>query len=114
MPAVTIYHNPRCSKSRQTLALLKEKDFQPQVIEYLDSPPDADTLRLLVKQLGCDPEDLVRPKEFQELGVPKPADESGWIELMIKHPRIMQRPIVVSGAKAALGRPPENVLAILD
>jgi len=113
MPRATIYHNPRCTKSRQTLALLKEQGVEPQVVEYLNEPPDAKTLQNLVKKLGVKPRDIVRRKEFKELGVDEPADDAGWIELMAAHPKIIERPIVVAGSRAALGRPPENVLEIL-
>lgn len=112
MSQVTIYHNPRCTKSRQTLALLKEQGVEPQVVEYLSDPPSAKTLKSLVKKLGIDAKDLVRRKEFKELGVAEPSTAGKWIELMAANPRIIQRPIVVSGDKAALGRPPENVLQI--
>ncbi|MCA9269276.1 MAG: arsenate reductase (glutaredoxin) [Planctomycetales bacterium] len=113
MPKVTIYHNPRCTKSRQTLALLTERGIEPQVVEYLVDPPDAKALAGLVKKLGLQPAQLVRRKEFNELGLPATDDPQTLIELMAKHPQIIERPIVVCGAKAALGRPPENVLAIL-
>ena len=113
MAKVTIYHNPRCTKSRQTLALLNDRDVQPQVIEYLDHPPDAAQLKSIVKKLGIAPRELVRRKEFKELGVDEPATDADWLALMADNPRIIERPIVVAGAKAALGRPPENVLEIL-
>lgn len=110
---VTIYHNPRCTKSRQTLALLKERGVEPEIIEYLSDPPDVQTLRDLVAKLGIAAKDLARRKEFNELGVAAPAGDDGWLQLMAEHPRIIERPIVVAGRKAALGRPPENVLAIV-
>ena len=113
MPDVTIYHNPRCSKSRQTLALLEECGVQPNVIEYLKDPPDAQVLESLVKKLSVDAKDLVRQKEFKELGVAEPTSDESWIELMVLHPKVIQRPIVVAGSKAAIGRPPESVLSIL-
>ena len=113
MSNVTIYHNPRCTKSRQTLALLKEQGVEPDVIEYLDHPPDVKQLTAIVKKLGIAPRDLVRRKEFRELGVDEPPADKDWLQLMADNPRIIERPIVVSGNRAALGRPPENVLEIL-
>lgn len=113
MPKVTIYHNPRCMKSRQTLALLEEQGVQPKVIEYLVDPPDEKTLAGIVKMLGIEAKDLVRRKEFKELGLPETDDPKQLIKLMVEHPQIIERPIVVSGKRAALGRPPEKVLEIL-
>ena len=114
MTDVTIYHNPRCTKSRQTLALLNEQSFEPTVVEYLNDPPNAKTLKSVIGKLGIEPRELVRAKEFKELGVEEPSSADGWIQLMAQHPRIIQRPIVVAGDRAALGRPPENVLSILE
>lgn len=114
--AVTIYHNPRCSKSRQTLALLQEQGVEPKVIEYLSDTPDAKTLDTLLKKLKLEPRDLMRRKEapYQELGLDEPAlSRQALIAAMVEHPILIERPIVVNGAKAALGRPPEKVLEIL-
>ena len=114
--SVTIYHNPRCSKSRQTLALLRDKGEDPEIIEYLASPPDAATLREILSRLGLSPRDLLRKKEapYKELDL---ADESlgdeALIAAMVAHPILIERPIVLAGAKAAIGRPPETVLSIL-
>ncbi len=114
--AVTIYHNPRCSKSRQTLALLRERGIEPEVVEYLKSPPSPDELDSLLVKLGMEPRDLMRRKEaaYREAGM---ADEtlarSALLRLMVANPIVIERPIVVSGGRAALGRPPENVLSIL-
>ena len=113
MSDVTIYHNPRCSKSRQTLALLNEKGVDPKVVEYLNDPPDSNTLKSLVIKLGLAASDLVRQKEFRELDVLEPTSEEGWIQLMADNPRIIERPIVVADGKAVLGRPPQRVLEIL-
>jgi arsenate reductase len=113
---VTIYHNPRCSKSRQTLALLEEQGIKPKVIEYLVTPPSEAELERLLKLLGMAPRDLLRSKEeeFEKAGLDRPdATDSEIIRAMVKYPRLIERPIVVSGNKAALGRPPENVLKIL-
>ncbi len=110
--AVTIYHNPRCSKSRQTLALLEEQGLRPSVIEYLKTPPDAATLRALLKKLGLGPRDILRQKEAREAGIAD-LDGDALIEALAAHPIAIERPIVVKGAKARLGRPPEQVLEIL-
>jgi arsenate reductase len=113
MSKVTIYHNPRCTKSRQTLALLKERGLAPRVIEYLESPPDEKALARLIKQLGIEPRELIRKKEYRELGLPETDDPQQLIARMAAHPQIIERPIVVSGGQARLGRPPEKVLEIL-
>jgi len=113
---VTIYHNPRCSKSRQTLALLEEKGIDADVVLYLESPPDRTTLASLLKKLGKTPRELLRKGE-DEYKANNLADASlsddALIDAMVKHPRLIERPIVVNGDKAALGRPPESVLDIL-
>jgi len=114
--AVTIYHNPRCSKSRQTLALLQEKGIEPTVIEYLNDTPDAATLEALLKKLDLHPRDFIRRKEatYKDLGLDDPGlSREALIAAMVEHPILIERPIVVKGAKAALGRPPEAVLEIL-
>ncbi|MBE9608374.1 arsenate reductase (glutaredoxin) [Chitinilyticum piscinae] len=115
--SVTIYHNPRCSKSRETLALLEQRGITPQVIEYLKTPPDTRQLAELVTLLGLTPRELLRTKEaeYSELKLANPAlDDAAILAAMHTHPRLIERPIVVvDGQKAALGRPPEAVLAIL-
>lgn len=113
---VTIYHNPRCSKSRQTLALLRERGVEPEIVEYLKTPPDAATLRDLLAKLGLAPRALLRRREAayrdNNLGDPALGDDA-LIAAMAAHPILIERPIVVAGERAALGRPPENALAIL-
>ena len=111
---VTIYHNPRCGKSRQTLALIEQRGIQPRIVEYLKTPPDAATLKRLLKQLGVKPAQLLRKKEAAEAKIEaaKLGDDA-LIAAMVKHPIVIERPIVVNGDKAALGRPPEAVLKIL-
>lgn len=113
---VTIYHNPRCSKSRATLALLEERQLQPRVIRYLDDPPSADTLRDILRRLNLRPRDLLRQSEaeYRELGLAdgRQSDDE-LIDIIIQHPKLMQRPIVVTDRHAAIGRPPEQVLEIL-
>lgn len=114
--SVTIYHNPRCSKSRQTLQLLRDHDLEPEVVDYLKTPPDAATLERLLGLLGLEPRELMRRKEaeYKELGLDDPAlSREQLIAAMVEHPRLIERPIVVGGGKAALGRPPEKVLEIL-
>lgn len=114
--SVTIYHNPRCSKSRQTLQLLKDNGVEPQIVEYLAAPPDADRLDELLTGLGLEPRALMRRKEapYKDLNL---ADESlsrdALIRAMVENPILIERPIVVNGGKVALGRPPESVLDIL-
>ena len=116
MSEVTLYHNPRCSKSRQTLALLEERGIEPDVIEYLKTPPDAATITGLLDKLGIRAIELIRRGEapFTELALAgKEADKAALIEAMASHPILIERPIVVSGNQARIGRPPESVLDIL-
>ena len=112
----TLYHNPRCSKSRATLELLKSKGVEPQIVEYLKSPPDAATLKKILSLLGMSPRELMRQNEtvYKEAGL----DNSGLsdddlINAMIEHPILIERPIFLANGKATIGRPPENVLTIL-
>ena len=112
----TIYHNPRCSKSRQTLALLEERGISPRVVDYLKTPPSAAELKAILKKLGLRPRDLMRKGEplYAELGLKdRDLDDDALIALMVANPILIERPIVVSGGKAALGRPPASVLKIL-
>ena len=113
---VTIYHNPRCSKSRQTLALLEARGITPKVVEYLKHPPSAAELKSILKKLGIEPRELMRRSEqlYVELGLQDRAlSDDDLIGLMVANPILIERPIVVSGAKAAIGRPPEQVLEII-
>lgn len=115
--SITIYHNPRCSKSRQTLSLLEDQGVDIEVIEYLQTPPDAATLEALIKKLGIAAKDLLRKgeEEFKLAGLDKEnVTDEEIIQAMLKYPKLIERPIVVHKDKAALGRPPENVLAILE
>jgi arsenate reductase (glutaredoxin) len=112
--AVTMYHNPRCNTSRKTLALLREKGVEPVIIEYLKTPPSATELKKILGQLKMPAAKLVRKKEAAAAGIdPKALSEDALVAAMIKNPIIIERPIVISGAKAALGRPPEAVLSVL-
>jgi len=112
-----IFHNPRCTKSRQTLQLLRDQGVEPRIVEYLNEPPSAAKLDAILKMLGKEPLELIRTKEarFKELGLStrdeRPRRE--WIRLMVENPVLIERPVVVRGAKAAVGRPPEDVLKIL-
>ena len=114
--AVTIYHNPRCSKSRQTLELLNDAGSETEVIEYLKNPPTHEELRTILQMLGLRPRDLMRTKEAEykenHLDNPDLSDDE-LIEAMVRIPKLIERPIVISNGKAAIGRPPENVKAIL-
>ena len=116
MPKISIYHNPRCSKSRQTLALLEENGIVPEVILYLDNPPSEKTISELLKSLKLTPRELMRTKEAeykeQNLGDEILSDKA-LIKAMRNTPKLIERPIVVNGKKAAIGRPPENVLEII-
>ena len=114
--SLTIYHNPRCSKSRQTLALLQGIGLEPEIILYLDTPPDVRQITQLLTQLQMDARALIRKyeDEYRSLALDNMAlSENALIEALSLHPRLMERPIVVNGDQAALGRPPENVLPIL-
>ncbi len=117
MSALKIYHNPRCSKSRATLQLLRDRDLDPQVIEYLQTPPSAEDLGNILSMLGLEPRELVRVKEgaYAETGIGDPTlGREEVIAKMVANPSVIERPIVVCGDRAAIGRPPENVLQILD
>lgn len=112
---ITIWHNPRCSKSRQTLALLEERGLDVTVRKYLEDVPSASELREAQEMLGVDVVAMMRVKEkaFKELGLNKDDAEEALIAAMAAHPVLIERPVVFANGKAALGRPPENVLAIL-
>ncbi|XKH01196.1 arsenate reductase (glutaredoxin) [Marinobacter nauticus] len=111
-----IYHNPRCSKSRQTLALLNERGIEPEIIRYLETPPTAQELKDILNKLGCEPREVMRTKDsdYKELGLDNPdLTHDQLIEAMVQTPKLIERPIVINKDKAALGRPPEAVLDIL-
>jgi arsenate reductase len=117
MSNVVIYHNPRCSKSRQTLALLQERGIEPEQVLYLETPPAPAELRRLLKHLNLPARALLRKgeAEFRELNLADNAlSENQLIEAMSEHPRLIERPIVVRGDRAVLGRPPENVLELIS
>lgn len=113
----TIYHNPRCSKSRQTLTLLQERGVEPTVVEYLKTPPSPEELDRLLNLLGMEPRELMRRKEteYRDLNLDDDSlTREQLLRAMHEHPRLIERPIVVHGERAALGRPPEQVLSILE
>ncbi|MDH3589908.1 MAG: arsenate reductase (glutaredoxin) [Gammaproteobacteria bacterium] len=113
---VTLYHNPRCSKSRATLGMLRDRGLEPDIILYLETPPDQAALRNIIEMLGISPRQLLRTseKEYGELGLADPAlSDDRLIEAICSHPRLMQRPIVLNAGKARIGRPPESVIDIL-
>ena len=117
MSELTIYHNPRCSKSRQTLQLLEQHNKKPSIVEYLKTPPSINELQNIIQMLGFDSarqlmrkgEDVYKTEQLNSLSL----SEQQLLETMVKHPNLIERPIVVYQGKAVLGRPPENVLALL-
>ena len=111
-----IYHNPRCLKSRQTLQLLQDNNVDAEIIEYLQTPPDATTLDNILTQLDIEPRQLMRTKEpeYKELGLDNPdLDRDSLINAMVKTPKLIERPIVITDKGIAIGRPPENILKVL-
>ena len=116
MSELIIYHNPRCSKSRQTLAILNDEGITPTIVEYLNTPPDAETLQSILNMLQRSPRELMRTKEdvYTENNLADPAlSEADLIQAMIDHPILIERPIVVRDGRAIIGRPPENVRALI-
>lgn len=116
MSETAIYHNPRCSKSRQTLELLQQRGIAPTVVEYLKTPPTKAQLQSILQKLGIKAQQIIRTgeAEYAELGFANAShSEEELIALLVAHPKLIERPIVVHGDKAAIGRPPENVLSIL-
>ena len=110
---VTMFHNPRCSKSRQTLELIQSKGVEPRVVEYLKTPPSAAELKDILAKLGKKPAEILRGKEAAEAGIAKDLPDDQLIAAMVANPSAIERPIVVKGTEARLGRPPEQVLEIL-
>jgi len=111
----TIYHNPRCGKSRDTLAILEAKKAAPEIVEYLKTPPTKEQLRGILKKLAMKPEQIVRKGEdvYKQKFAGKSLTDEQWIDALAKNPILIERPIVVKGDRAVIGRPPENVLALL-
>jgi arsenate reductase len=113
---ITLYHNPRCSKSREALNLLREQGLEPEVILYLETPPTAKALKRLLAQLGITARDLLRKGEdaYKDLGLADTKlSETALIKAMVENPKLIERPIAVKEDKAVIGRPPENVLALI-
>ncbi|MCB2264189.1 MAG: arsenate reductase (glutaredoxin) [Candidatus Thiosymbion ectosymbiont of Robbea hypermnestra] len=113
---ITLYHNPRCSKSRRTLELLRDRGIEPRILKYLETPPDPATLERLLEQLGLEPRELMRKqeKEYKENELANPAlTREELIAAMVAHPKLIERPILVKDDRAVLGRPPEAVLELL-
>ena len=110
-----IYHNPRCRKSRETLQLIQESGKEPEIIEYLKTPPSETELKTLISLLGKKPEEIIRKGEaiFKENYKGKNYSDKEWIKILVQNPKLIERPIVVEGKKAVLGRPPENVKTLL-
>jgi arsenate reductase len=110
-----IYHNPRCAKSRESLALLKEHDIDPEIVLYLENPPSKSELIGLLRKLNIPAEKLIRKGEkiFKEHFKGKALSEEEWIEAMLEHPKLIERPIIVKGENAVIGRPPSTLLSLL-
>ncbi|MDI9777402.1 arsenate reductase (glutaredoxin) [Pseudomonas sp.] len=116
MTDLTLYHNPRCSKSRGALELLEQRGLAPTIVRYLETPPDAATLKALLGKLGIAPRQLLRSgeDEYTSLDLANPTlSDAQLIDAMVNHPKLIERPILVAGDKAVIGRPPEKVLEIL-
>jgi arsenate reductase len=112
---LTLYHNPRCSKSRSALAILEEKGIRPNIVEYLKAPPTREELRAILKKLGMKPEQIVRKGEdaYKQKFAGKTLTNEQWLDALAMNPILIERPIVVKGDQAVLGRPPENVLKLI-
>jgi len=115
MAKVTIWHNPRCSKSKNSMILLEEKGVDAEVVKYLDTPPTKEELKTLLSQLGMGARELMRTKEdiYKELNLKEENDEEKLIEAMVSNPKLIERPIVIKDGKAVIGRPIENVVELL-
>ncbi len=115
MKNIQIYHNPRCSKSKAGLALLEEQGIEPEIIRYLDTPPTVEELTTLLQKLEMEPRALMRTKEtiYRELGLKDILDNMKLIEAMAAHPELIERPIVIRGSRAVIGRPLETIQSLL-
>ena len=116
MANVTIWHNPRCSKSRNAVTLLEEKGIDAEVVKYLDTPPSREELVAVLKMLGISARELMRTKEaiYKELNLKEETDEDKLIDAMVENPKLIERPVVIKDGKAAIGRPIENIIDLLD
>tara|TARA_R110000868_G_scaffold62248_8_gene188316 strand:- start:204 stop:542 length:339 start_codon:yes stop_codon:yes gene_type:complete len=110
-----IYHNPRCGKSRETLAIIREQGVEPEIVEYLKAVPSKQEMKDLLMKLNLKPSDLLRKGEavFKEKFKGKNFEEEEWLQIMLEHPKLIERPIVVRGNKAIVGRPPEKVMELM-
>ncbi|QCK14898.1 arsenate reductase (glutaredoxin) [Mangrovivirga cuniculi] len=110
-----IYHNPRCAKSRDTLKIIKEQGVEPEIVEYLKETPSKDELKDVINMLGVSPQDIIRKGEaaYKENFKGKDLSDDEWLEAMVEYPKLIERPIVIKGDKAVIGRPPENVKELL-
>ena len=115
MSRCIIWHNPRCSKSRAGLAYLQERGIEPEIVRYLETPPSVDTLRDVLAKLGLHPRELMRTREaiYREQGLKTVTDEDRLIEAMAAHPKLIERPVVICGDRAVIGRPAEAIEALL-
>ncbi len=111
-----ILHNPRCMKSRQTLNLLNEKGYEPEIVKYLEQPPSKEELKDIIKMLGISAHDLIRTGEsiYKEHFKGKELSEEEWIDAMLEYPKLIERPIVIFKDQAVIGRPPEHVLELIE
>ncbi len=116
MSKIQIWHNPRCSKSRNGVALLEERGEDIEIVKYLDAPHTKEQIKDLLKKLGLKPREIMRTKEaiYKELDLKNVEDDEKLIEAMVEHPRLIERPIVIKGNKAVIGRPIENIINLLD
>lgn len=116
MEKITIWHNPRCGKSRESFRFLEEKGIDAEVVKYLDTPPLVEELKEVLKMLGTAPRELMRTKEaiYKELNLKEEKDDEKLIEAMVAHPKLIERPIIIKGNKAVVGRPLENVVELLS
>ncbi len=116
MSDIIIWHNPRCSKSREALKLLQEKGIEPKIYKYLDEHPTKEQIKEVLKMLGVGPREIMRTKEkiYKELGLKDVDDDEKLIEAMAEHPKLIERPIVIKEGKAVLGRPPQKVIELVE
>jgi arsenate reductase len=112
---IRIYHNPRCRKSRETLEIIRQSGYEPEIIEYLKTPPSGDELRDLLKKMNKKPSEIIRKgeNEYKNFYKGKNLTEDQWLKVLLECPKLIERPIVCNGEKVTLGRPPESVIAIL-
>lgn len=115
MQEITIWHNPKCSKSREAMEILQDNNCEAEVVKYLEEKPDAKKIKAILKMLGITPRELMRTKEdiYKELNLKDETDEEALIEAMAKHPKLIERPIIIKGERAIIGRPTERIAEFL-